>query len=93
MADDPCYPWDRTEFSPKPVHVYPLFGKRHKLKGTGCWCEPRLSMPCPQCDGDKDCWRCHGDGWVEATVPGDALMVIHNAVKEYVSNVSTPREK
>lgn len=56
-------------------HIYPLSGRLHVLAGTACWCGPDLKTLCGQCDGDG-CWRCD-HGAVPATIPEDALLVIH----------------
>jgi hypothetical protein len=66
-------------------HVYPCnpAGETaHVTDGSPCWCGPRHEAACPACDGpespDPACWRCGGEGWVEATgIDGGPFVVIH----------------
>lgn len=30
------------------IHVYPLFGREHQLKGTMCWCRPTVEWDLPE---------------------------------------------
>lgn len=48
----------------------------HVKEGTSCWCGPRLLVVCPECNG-PGCWRCEGDGLVDAVLPGEAVVVVH----------------
>jgi len=67
-----------------PVHIYPLWGRKHELEGTDCWCEPELMGVCSQCDGEG-CWNCD-DGFISPCFPQDALIVIHDPCPEADTN-------
>ena len=32
----------RLEMYGTPVHVWPITERDHQLRGTGCWCDPRV---------------------------------------------------
>ncbi len=53
----------------------------HQIEGRECWCGPRLAQPCMECEGEgESCWRCGGDGLVDAYDEDLAVVVIHNAL-------------
>jgi len=49
-----------------------------------CWCNPRKEQICPECDDEEepisDCWKCQGQGWVDAYDPLDFVptIILHN---------------
>jgi hypothetical protein len=68
--------------------VHPVFGPDgetdHVTDGSPCWCEPRMMVPCSQCDDDDPdahCWKCGGEGLVEIDRrigPAVPVIFIHN---------------
>lgn len=47
-----------------------------------CWCNPRKTMICPECNGPTpECWRCGGDGVVEHDgAPDRPALFVHNYI-------------
>ena len=54
--------------------------REHVETGIACWCHLRLTVLCDECVDDPACWKCGGKGLVDATVPSDAQIVVHNAL-------------
>lgn len=78
---------------PNVRHVYPI-DCGHVVSGEAgghgeCWCNPRITRLCGQCDGsDEGCWACHeGLVDVESIEPGDRAIVIHRHVYQDVSPI------
>lgn len=59
------------------------------VKGADCWCRPRLTQSCPECEpgAAEGCWRCDGDGVVDEYNPDLPLIIIHNSIDEILETV------
>jgi hypothetical protein len=55
----------------------------HNLDDWTCWCQPRVTQPCPVCAGevgDTGCDQCAGTGWVAGYDPEQPAVIIHQGV-------------
>lgn len=81
--------------NPEATHIYPIYSgesKPHELNGKPCWCRVRCSVPCPEHPEDEinfGCWRCHGEGWIEAPPTLNGRRIIHH---EETNGVDDPIE-
>lgn len=72
---------------PKRWHIYPTNGREHDTSKAGsCWCAPSFLKFCSNCDGHKGmaCFFCSGDGYVKTDLEFEAVIVVHNAIRELV---------
>ena len=65
------------------VHVYPA-DENHNTGGPDCPCSPRHAMICPECGAEHAdsevramCFRCGGEGVIDATLPHESEIVVH----------------
>lgn len=77
-------------------HIYPHSeGGVHDTDGVaGCDCNPRCTVPCIECieydDPDPECWKCQGEGVVDAAPDDRPLIVVHSrkdTVKGYLGRL------